>query len=154
MPKKTIGVGQVSGLPICVPLLVLLSACSGVQPVSMDSLHESVVTLRRQGDFAKALRETERGMRLTKATSPLLYWKFFLEKAEIVQQAQGGGPALALLEQGPPDTPEFADLQARWKLDQGWAEYSLSNFREAGKRFDEAFAILAKTAAAAAPARV
>jgi CHAT domain-containing protein len=108
----------------------------GRKPVQPnDALYRDAETSFQKGDTTIALDRAETGLRRCGSSSEWC-WRFRLLKAESLMALGQSKIAFQLLEEA--NNPPSRELQARRRMDEGWASYSISNLSRASKLLAEA----------------
>ncbi len=115
--------------------------CACTPGPSLDSRYKQALALRKDGKPDAALQIIDKALPVAAKKSPQLYWKFYLKKAELVQQKHGGELALRVLQQEPPAGAEFAALRGQSKMLQAYAEFSMAKYSEAEERLRDGKAL-------------
>lgn len=105
---------------------LILTGC-GTSP---DVRYQTGRSLHRQGKLAEALKEADAGLRAENS------WRFRILKADILLSRADSSAALELLKS--PQLPADAELLARLKMAQGYAEYLTSNYSAAEQLLQQA----------------
>ena len=120
-------------MPRCAPValvLALLVGCAWRSAGSPDAVYRDAHRLLRRGELKAALAQVETGLRQEPS------WRFRLLKTEILLtsgDAVGASRYLASV-----TTPPDAETHARWRMDQGQADYLQSDFLGADSALGEA----------------
>jgi CHAT domain-containing protein len=117
---------------------MLVTGCDRKPIQSNDALYKESETSFRKGDIRIALDRAEAGLRRC-GTSSEWCWQFRLLKAESLMALGQSKTAFDLLEEA--RNPPSRDLEARRRMDEGWALYSTSNLSRASKLLEEAHAL-------------
>ena len=120
----------------CWPLILvaLVSGCHRGPIETNDVLYRRAEDSFKRGNTKQALTQAEAGLNKC-GLSQDWCWEFRLLKAEILVSGQPEA-ALKLLDES--DTPPRMDLQARRRIQQGWAWYRLADYTKANKALREA----------------
>lgn len=137
------GEGPLSGCRTIFPfgrvvlLLLLLIACATRPAPDPEAVFQQATSLRQQGNTRQALTVAERGLaRFENNPHGDWYWKFRLLKAEILL-TQGNPAASQLLREPLSALPDSPELRARYLLDQGLSEFSVSHYPESKRLYDQ-----------------
>lgn len=124
-------------------LLGLLAGCRTPRTESLDDEYQKAKRLLEKGDTKQALSIADSALRRC-GSSPEWCGRLRILKAEALLVSHQAEAALKLLDGTgiPPDQ----DLQARRRMDQGWAWFLLSDYKRAEKLLDEAHALAQSSA--------
>lgn len=136
---------------ILVLTLCLLAGCSASRKESLQAQFTGADRLLREGDWKTALSLADSALR-TCGSSPEWCWRLRILKAETLTAGQEADAALQLLDAT--DTPPQPDLEARRRMDQGWAWFLLSDYARAEKSLDQAHTLAEASASGALVAEV
>lgn len=116
-----------------------LTTCAHRQESDPGSTFRQASVLRQRGELQQALTVANQGLAQFKnQTDSEWYARFLLLKAEVLL-SQGKAPQASELLGGQASLPAGKlELRARLLLDQGWAEYSLSDFAKSKQLLDRA----------------
>ncbi len=124
-------------------MLVSLAACGPARIESVDAEYQAAERVLKQGDFKGALALADSGLRKC-GSSQEWCWKWRLLKAETLVASRQEEEALKLLDD--PGNPPAANLQARRRMHQGWAWFTLSDYARAEKFLNEAHTLAESSA--------
>ncbi len=120
-------------------LALTLTVWFGCEPVSTEALLREARTQLRRGNLLEARSAAERGERLCGDRRDLkVCWELRILKAEILIAQGDAGNGRAWLDFKLPPGPEFRNLLARQRMNQGYAGFLLSEYPAARKLLDEA----------------
>lgn len=110
--------------------LILFGGCGWRSASSPEEVYRNAHRLLRRGELKAALAQADSGLRAEPS------WRFRLLKAEILLTSGEAMEASRFLaSSAPPSDPE---TRARWRMDQGQADYLQSDFLGAESALDEA----------------
>jgi CHAT domain-containing protein/Tfp pilus assembly protein PilF len=125
---------------ILLPIILALASCATDSTPALQSLYDNIVRTRAANQFQLAIEQADRGLTLAKNRAREdWYWKFYLQKAELVMSRDGAKLALPLFDPELPPGATFDELRARRKMDQGWALLQLGEYASAKTRLEEAY---------------
>ena len=125
-------------LSLVLLLLLTLATCGRRTVPDPDSVFRQATLLRQQGDLQQALTLAERGLaQFQNDTHSEWYWKFRLLKAEVLLTQGRAADGSKLLDEPLSSLPDSPELRSRFLLDQGLAQYSLSDFPESKRLLDQ-----------------
>ena len=120
-------------------LLLPVAECARRHTVEPESVFGQATQLRQRGDLQQALALAERGFaQFQNNTNSEWYWKFRLLKAEVLLTQGKASEGAKLLQEPVSELPDLAELKSRYLLDQGQAKFSISQYPESKRLFDQA----------------
>ncbi|MEN6534238.1 MAG: tetratricopeptide repeat protein, partial [Bryobacteraceae bacterium] len=119
-------------------LVLAGAAChTGNKP---EVLYKQAGTAVRRLDLGAALSLCDEGLRRQTSPNSPWFWRFLLLKTEILSSTGRAREALSLLNSPvPQSTPGIDELTARLKMNQGYARFRLSGFKDSLRYFNEAY---------------
>jgi CHAT domain-containing protein/Tfp pilus assembly protein PilF len=111
--------------------IVLLALClSGCARQTPDALYRTADTLLKKGQLPEALAAANAGLRVESS------WRFRLLKADVLDSMNEGGKAMETLGSAPP--PAAPEMRALFAMQEGYAQFLLSDYPAAEKALDQA----------------
>src|ERR1035438_5442665 len=118
-------------------LAILTEGCHRAPNQPNDVLYQSAEDALRRADSKQALAQADAGLKKCGFSSEWC-WEFRLLKAEVLVSGQ---PEAALKLLDVPGKPPRMDLEARRRIQQGWAWYRLADYPKADQALREAQAL-------------
>jgi CHAT domain-containing protein/Flp pilus assembly protein TadD len=111
--------------------IVLLALClSGCARQTPDALYRTADTLLKKGQLPEALAAANAGLRVESS------WRFRLLKADVLVSMNEGEKAMETLGAAPP--PSAPEMRALFAMQEGYAQFLLSDYPAAEKALNQA----------------
>jgi CHAT domain-containing protein/Tfp pilus assembly protein PilF len=117
---------------VLLSLTALLLVGCVTQPRSLSGDYRAAINLLESDQHLLALSKAERGLSRARQAKDLTFeWRFRLLKAEILLAQRKPSAALAVLDEDPPDRPEWAEARGKTLLLRAFAAYIMARYAEA-----------------------